>query len=116
MKTLIATTAMIMTMTTAAMADSVSRLNTCLIGAAINTTAYDLGAPVADVRAFLLKPKNAALTNEVVASASALAAAIEGGKDGGATMRQVVGVIDLDNAYYEALVANCVIDFYSQGA
>ena len=73
MKTLIATTAMIMTMTTAAMADAASRLNTCLIGAALNTTAYDLGVSVDDVRAFLLKPANTSLKNEVVASAPALA-------------------------------------------
>ena len=116
MKTLIATTAMIMTMTTAAMADADSRLQTCLIGAAINTTAYDYGLSVADIRAFMMKPENAALTNEVVYAAAGLADIIKDSKDSGATLAQAVGVIDLDNAYYGALIATCVIDFYSQGA
>ncbi len=116
MKTLIATTAMIMTMTTAAMADADSRLQTCLVGSAVHATANDYGYSVEAVKDFMRNPANASITNEVLSAATDLSVSIGTSKDMGVPLSQVIGLIDLGSDYYDMLVATCVIDFYSQGA
>jgi len=126
MKTLIATLAVIFTMTTSVTAGALDRLGNepekfeeltaCAASSMILGQADDLSITGSTMYEFLLKPENEYLFKMVLDYADSEASKIRSLRNYGANVNTVMGMIDGGNVAYDMYMAMCVTDYFSLDA
>ena len=116
MKTLIATMAVLFTMATAANATTREPLGDCLIGAFVETLSIEHGIKESAIVEFLMSEAGRSQREQILNDTENKVNFIVVSKMTGESLQYVRGLLYTAEDAYDALVMDCVTDYYSESA